>query len=144
VQESTSTSRRPTLSAAGKLNVAGMVIAAAGIIIQIASGSDLYPTIPPGPIVLLAGAALVALGPWRWTPIVGVFVPLFLFVGAVVAAVNSGEFVDQLANPGQVGIGIFAGDVIQMLGVITALVAGIAALRQSSRTRTGDRHEPRG
>ena len=139
-----STSKRPTLSAAGKLNVAGMVAAAAGIIIQIGSGSDLYPTIPPGPIILLAGAALVALGPWRWTPVVGVVVPLFLFVGAVMAAVNSGEFVDQLTDPGQVGIGIFAGDVIQLLGVITALVAGIVALRQSSRTRTGDRHELRG
>jgi hypothetical protein len=35
------------LSAAGKLNVAGLVAAAAGIVIQIASGAD-YPTIPPG------------------------------------------------------------------------------------------------
>jgi hypothetical protein len=139
-----SPSRRPTLSAAGKLNVAGMVTAAAGIIIQIASGSDLYPTIPPGPIILIAGAALVALGPWRWTPIVGVVVPLFLFVGAVAAAVNSGEWVDQLTSPGQVAIGIFAGDVIQLLGVITALVAGIVALSQRSRTPTGDRHELRG
>jgi hypothetical protein len=134
VQESTS--KRATLSAAGKLNVTGMVAAAAGIIIQITSGSELYPTIPPGPIILLAGAALVALGPWRWTAVVGVVVPLFLLVGAVMAAVNSGEFVDQLTDPGQVGIGIFAGDVLQMLGVITALVAGIVALRQSSRTRT--------
>lgn len=139
-----STSRRPTLSAAGKLNVAGMVAAAAGIIIQITSGSDLYPTIPPGPIILIAGAALVALGPWRWTPVVGVVVPLFLIVGAVIAAVNSGEFVDQLTDPGQVGIGIFAGDVIQLLGVIAALVAGIVALRQSSRAPTGDPHELRG
>jgi hypothetical protein len=139
-----SSTKPPTLSAAGKLNVAGMVTAAAAIIIQIASGSDLYPTIPPGPIILLAGAGLVALGPWRWTPIVGVVVPLFLLVGAVVAAVNSGEFVDQLTSPGQVGIGIFAGDVMQLLGVITALVAGSVALRQSARAQTEDRHELRG
>jgi small-conductance mechanosensitive channel len=139
MQEPTRT--RPTLSAAGKLNVTGMVVAAAGIIIQIASGSDLYPTIPPGPIVLLAGAALVALGPWRWTPVVGVVVPLFLLVGAAIAAVVSGEFVDQLTDPGEVGI--FAGDVLQLLGMITALVAGIVALGQSSRTRTWDRHEQR-
>jgi hypothetical protein len=139
-----SSTKPPTLSAAGKLNVAGMVTAAAAIIIQIASGSDLYPTIPPGPIILLAGAGLVALGPWRWTPIVGVVVPLFLLVGAVVAAVNSGEFVDQLTSPGQVGIGIFAGDVMQLLGVITALVAGSVALRQRARARTEDRHELRG
>jgi small-conductance mechanosensitive channel len=139
MQEPTRT--RPRLSAAGKLNVTGMVVAAAGIIIQIASGSDLYPTIPPGPIILLAGAALVALGPWRWTPVVGVVVPLFLLVGAAIAAVVSGEFVDQLTDPGEVGI--FAGDVLQLLGMITALVAGIVALGQSSRTRTWDRHEQR-
>jgi hypothetical protein len=44
-----STSTRARLSAAGELNVTGMVAAAAGIILQIASGSDLYPMIPPGP-----------------------------------------------------------------------------------------------
>jgi hypothetical protein len=55
-------------------------------------------------------------------------VPLFLLVGGVIAAVVSGEFVDQLTDPGQVGV--FVGDVLQLLGVITALVAGIIALRQ--------------
>jgi hypothetical protein len=135
------TGKRPRLSAAGNLNVAGMVAAAAGIIIQIVSGSDLYPTIPPGPIILIAGAALVALGPWRWTPVVGVVVPLFLLVGAAVAALNSSGFADQLSAPGQAGAGIFAGDLVQLLGVITALVAGIVALRRRARTRAGDRPE---
>jgi hypothetical protein len=87
-----STSRRPAPSAAGRLNVAGMVASAAGILVQIGSGSDLYATIPPGPMILIAAAALVALGPWHRTPIVGVAVPLLLFVGAARAAVNSGEF----------------------------------------------------
>jgi hypothetical protein len=50
-----STTRRATLSAAGKLNVAGMVAAAAGIILQIGSGSDLYPTIPPSPLPVCSG-----------------------------------------------------------------------------------------
>jgi hypothetical protein len=36
-----------TLSAAGKLNVAGLVAAAAGIVIQIAAGAD-YPAVPRG------------------------------------------------------------------------------------------------
>jgi hypothetical protein len=37
--------RRPRmLSAAGKLNVAGLVAAAAGIVIQIASGADYPPS----------------------------------------------------------------------------------------------------
>jgi hypothetical protein len=48
-------SRPRTWSAAGKLNVAGLVAAAAGIAIQIASGAD-YPTVPPGLILVLAAA----------------------------------------------------------------------------------------
>jgi hypothetical protein len=52
-------SRPRTWSAAGKLNVAGLVAAAAGIAIQIASGAD-YPTVPPGLILVLAAAGLVA------------------------------------------------------------------------------------
>jgi hypothetical protein len=122
--------RRPALSGAGKLNVAGMVAAAAGIVVQIASGSELFPTIPPGPIILLAGAALVALGPWRWTPVVGVVVPLFVVVGGIVAAFVSGSFVDQLTDPGRVGV--FAGSWLQVVGEVTALVAGIAAARRAA------------
>jgi hypothetical protein len=122
--------RRPALSGAGKLNVAGMVVAAAGIVVQIASGSELFPTIPPGPIILLAGAALVALGPWRWTPVVGVVVPLFVVVGGIVAAFVSGSFVDQLTDPGPVGV--FAGSWLQVLGEVTALVAGIVATRRAA------------
>jgi hypothetical protein len=121
------------LTGAGKLNVAGMVVAAAGIVVQIVSGSHLFPTIPPGPIILLAGAALVALGSWRWTPVVGVVVPLFVVVGGIIAAFVSGSFLDQLADPGEVGV--FAGSWVQVLGEIAALVAGIVASRQPGRPR---------
>jgi hypothetical protein len=122
--------RPRTWSAAGKLNVAGLVAAAAGIVIQIASGAD-YPTVPPGLIILLAAAGLVALGArWRWTTIVGVVVPAFLLVGAVVAS----QARDQLGDPGQVGV--FVGTVVQLLAMAVALVAGVAAAWRSYRHRT--------
>lgn len=123
--------RRPRmLSAAGKLNVAGLVAAAAGIVIQIASGAD-YPTIPPGLIILLAAAGLVALGArWRWTTIVGVAVPTLLLVGAALAP----QAREQLGDPGQVGV--FVGTVVQVLAMAVALVAGLAAARQRYRHRT--------
>jgi hypothetical protein len=125
-----SISRPRMLSAAGKLNVAGLVAAAAGIVIQIASGAD-YPTVPPGLIILLAAAGLVALGArWRWTTIVGVVVPTFLLVGAVVAP----EAREQLGDPGQVGV--FVGTVVQLLAMAVALVAGLAAAGQRYRHRT--------
>lgn len=44
------------LSNAAKLNVAALVLTAAGTLLQIAAGSDLYPTLA-GPIVLLAAVA---------------------------------------------------------------------------------------
>jgi hypothetical protein len=52
------------MSPAAGFTVAGLVVAAAGIVIQIASGAE-YPTIPPGLIILLAAAGLVALAT-RW------------------------------------------------------------------------------
>jgi hypothetical protein len=123
-------SRTRRLSAAGKLNVAGLVAAALGIMIQIASGAD-YPTIPPGLIILLVAAGLVALGArWRWTTIIGVVVPAFLLVGGVIAP----QARDQLGDPGQVGV--FIGTVIQLLALVIALAAGVAAARQSYQART--------
>jgi hypothetical protein len=124
---------RKSLPAAGKLTVAGLAAAAAGIVIQIASGAN-YPTVPPGLIILLAAAALVAVGNrWRWTPLVGVLVALFLLVGGAVAP----QARDQLGDPAQVGI--FLGTVIQLLALVIALIAAAAAARQSFRTRPSTR-----
>jgi hypothetical protein len=54
--------RRP-LSTATKLNAAALVATAGGMVLQIASGSELYPTIPPGPIILLVAPVSSAWGP---------------------------------------------------------------------------------
>jgi hypothetical protein len=129
-QMDSSISRPRILSAAGKLNVAGLVAAAAGIVIQIASGAD-YPTVPPGLIILLTAAGLVALGArWGWTTIVGVVVPTFLLVGGVVAP----QAREQLGDPGEVGV--FVGTVVQLLAMAVALVAGLVAVWQSYQKRT--------
>jgi hypothetical protein len=121
------------LSAAGRLTVAGLVAAAAGIVIQIAAGAE-YPTVPPGLIILLVAAGLVALGArWRWTPLVGVVVALFLLVGGALAP----QAREQLGDPGAVGV--FVGTVIQLLALVVALIAGVAATSQSYRTRPSHR-----
>ena len=125
------TSRSRKSAPAASLTVAGLVVAAAaGIVIQIASGAE-YPTIPPGLIILLAAAGLAALATrWRWTTIVAVIVSLFLLVGGVLAP----QAREQLSDPTQVGI--FIGTVIQLLALVVALVAGVAATRQLYRTQT--------
>ena len=122
------------------LNVVGLVVAAAGIMIQYVSGVD-YPTIPPGAIILLAAAAVVAFGRWRWSPLVGLVAALFLSIGGAIATVVGNGFSETLGGPDEVGS--FAGAVIQIVGLSIALPAGIIATKRSSR-RAGVAGRPRG
>lgn len=107
------------LSSPAKLAVGGLIVAAVGIVIQIASGVD-FPTIPPGLIILLLAAGLVAFGRWRWTPLVGAVVGLSQLLGLFLA-----DQADRLLDPSPLGgaVGLW----IQLLGVIVAFVAGIVA-----------------
>ena len=91
------------LSTAAKMNAAGLVLTSAGMLVQIVSGSTLYPSIT-GPIVLIVAAIFVAFGPGRWTPWVGLLVPLVLGLGAIVAAVMTGGFTDQLTDLDKPGL----------------------------------------
>ena len=114
-------SNQPALTAR-VLVVAGLLLAAAGIPIQIAAGVDDYPTIPPGLVLLVVAAAVVWFGArWRWTPLVGVVLAIFLLVGAVV----TGTTADRLSEPGQ--LWPFTGTLIQVIGLVLALLAGLVA-----------------
>ena len=115
------------LSPAGKVTVAALLVAAAGFAIQIVSGVDV-PTVPPGLVIMLVAAALVAFGPWRWTPVVGVVVGLFLLVGFFASGA-----VGSLLAPDQSGV--FVGAWVQFLAVIVTVVAGIVAAVQNYRSR---------
>ena len=119
--------KRSPLSPAGKVTVAALLVAAAGFVIQIVSGVDV-PTVPPGLVIMLVAAALVAFGPWRWTPVVGVVVGLFLLVGFFA----SGS-VGSLLAPDQSGV--LVGAWVQFLALIVTVVAGIVAAIQNYRDR---------
>jgi hypothetical protein len=114
-------------SSAVTLNATGLVLTAAGMLVQIAAGSTLYPSVT-GPIVLLAAAAFVAFGPDRWTPYVGLLVPLVLGVGAIIAAVMTGAFINQLADIGRAGI--FAGSLMHVIGLIAALAGSVGMVQR--------------
>jgi peptidoglycan/LPS O-acetylase OafA/YrhL len=120
--------RQPTRVAG--LIVVGLVVAAAGIMIQYVSGID-YPTIPPGPVILLAAAAVVAFGPWRWSPVVGLISAVFLSIGGAIATIAGNGYSETLGNPSEVGG--FVGAAIQIAGLAIALPAGIVATKRSSR-----------
>lgn len=103
-----------------------ILVAAAGILLIFASASDLFPAVPPGPIILAAAAALVAFAPGRWTPLVGVVVPLFITVGGFL----SGGLSDALAE----NAGAIVGSTVEMSALVTAIAAGTLATVAYQRT----------
>lgn len=61
-----------------------LLVAAAGIGVQIAGGAD-YPAVPPGAILLVIAAGIVWFAPWRWAPAAAVVAGVFLVVGLFAA-----------------------------------------------------------
>ncbi len=102
--------------------VVGLVVAAAGVMIEYLTGVPGFPAVPPGPIILLVVAAIVALVAARAIVVLGLVAAAFLSVGAVAA----GTTAEVLAAPEV--IGQFLGALVQVLGLVVALVAGVAAL----------------
>ena len=114
------------VSNAARLNVAGLVLTAAGMLLQVAAGSELYPSFA-GPVVLLIAAVIVAFGPARTAPYVGLLVPLVLGLGAFIAALMTGEFFEQLTGVGNAGLLI--GSLMHVVGLIAALAGAVGMLR---------------
>jgi hypothetical protein len=107
--------------------IAGLVVGALGIAILWASGVEfpIYP--PPGIVILLAGTAFVALGRSPWTPAVGAFLGLFVILGFLISPTG-------LSNlSGQAGASVATGQGIQVIGVVTAFIAGVIATRANYR-----------
>ena len=77
----------------------------------------------PGLVILLARALLVTLVRRPWTAAVGALLGLFVLVGFLLSPTGT----DNLA--GQEGVPVAAGQAVQLLGVTTALVAGVLAFR---------------
>jgi hypothetical protein len=120
--------KRPSsLSSASKLTVAALLVAALGFAIQIFSGIDV-PTVPPGLVILVVAATVVALLPWRWVPVVGAFAGLFLFVGFFASGALS-----NLLDPSR--FGVLVGAWIQFLALIVVVAGGLVATIQNYRKR---------
>jgi hypothetical protein len=128
------------------LTVAGLVVGAAGIAILWASGVEFPLAIPPGLVILLVGALFVALAPWRWAPGVGAFLGLFVTLGFLVSGgvpnLIGGDGNTFFGTPNPIGrdtLGTVIGTWIQMIGVLSALIAGMIATRNNYRKPTGTR-----
>jgi len=114
---------RGPLSFGEKLTVAALVVAAVGVVIQIAAGRP-YPTVPPVFFILLIPAGVLAFGRWRWAPIPAILAGVFLTFG-LFASGEAGRLFDQ-RNAGD-SLGFW----VQMLAVLVATPAAIVATAQN-------------
>lgn len=110
-----------SLPVAGTITVAALVVAAAGVVLQVLGGAD-YPVVPPVLFILLIPAGLTALGRWRWAPLTAVLAGLFLTFGTF--ASGESRRLWNLSQPVD-AIGLW----VQLLAVMVATVAaGVLAV----------------
>ena len=119
------------VSNSAKASAVGLVLTAAGMVLQIAGGSSLYPSFA-GPIVLLVAALIVVLRPGRWTAYLALAVPLVLGVGAIIAAAMSGTFIEQLTDTAK--IGVLVGSLLHVAGLLIAIAAAIRMVLPTRRS----------
>ena len=119
-----------------KLTVVGLISVAVAIWTQWISGDPAYPKFPPGPVIFIAVAAIVALGTrWWWTPLIGALIALLVTSGWF-ALLPRGVL--RLTHPGSVGkfaAGIFAGTLLQIAALLFTDIAGLAATIQNFRRK---------
>jgi hypothetical protein len=110
-----------------RLTVVSLLIAAVGFVTQMVAGVTDTPTVPPGLVVILVAAGVVAFVPGRWMPLAGVVAGLFNLVASVVV-----DAVDRLtdASPAAGFIGAW----LMHIGLIAACIAGTMATARNSES----------
>jgi hypothetical protein len=110
----------PPAPRTSRLTVGALLIAAVGFVTQMVAGVTDTPTIPPGLVVILAAAGLVAFVPGRWMPLAGVVAGVFNLVASVAV-----DAVDRLTDPSP-ATG-FIGAWLMHIGLIAACIVGTMA-----------------
>jgi hypothetical protein len=122
----------PPATTTSRLTVVALLIAAVGFMAQMVAGVTDTPTIPPGLVVILGAAGLVAFVPGRYMPLAGVVAGLFNLVASVLV-----DAVDRLVDPSP-ATG-FIGAWVMHIGLIAACIAGtIATVRNTASLHATD------
>jgi hypothetical protein len=134
---------RRALSGERAVTVAGLVAGAAGIAVLWASGVEFPVAIPPGLVILLAGALFVGVAPWRWATGVGAFMGLFVTCGFLISGgipnLVGADGSTFFGTPNPVNrdtLGTVIGTWVQTIGALTALIVGVIATRNNYRKPT--------
>ncbi|TQM01792.1 hypothetical protein [Pseudonocardia kunmingensis] len=110
-----------------KLALAGLAVGVLGLVIQWIADPAKFPGFPPGIIMIVAAAAIVAFGVrWWWTPVFSVLAGTWIVGGGFLSA-------QLTANLASGDAGTVAGNVVMSLGLIVAAVAGILAMIEGRR-----------
>lgn len=112
---------------ARRSQTAAMLVAALSILAIFATEPDLFPTVPPGPILLVVAAGLVALVRRSWTVLTGVAIATFILLGGVV----SSGLADNLDH----GPVVVISTVVQVAALVTAIGFGLIGLTGAGRPR---------
>lgn len=115
------------LSTSRRASIAALCTGAAATLVLFVSVPDEFPAVPPGAIILLVTAGIVAFAPGRWTLLVGLLVPLFILAGGWV----TGATPDLLFSPDNAGA--LLGIVVQTIALLTAIASGIIGLPGEAR-----------
>ncbi|WP_344313301.1 hypothetical protein [Fodinicola feengrottensis] len=109
--------------------ITALVAMAIAVPLEVAGGVPGFPTIPPAIPISLVAALLIGVLRWKWAPILGLFVGLFMLVGFTL----SGGYV-RLPTAGTL-LGT-SGVWLYVLGFVVTILASIAALNQAFRRKT--------
>jgi hypothetical protein len=104
--------------------VASLLVGALGIALLWAGGVDFPIAVPPGIVILVVGAVVVATVRARWAAALGCFLGVFVLVGFLV----SGQGFDNLA--GDEGALPAIGQAVEVLGVLVAAVTGALLVKR--------------
>jgi hypothetical protein len=117
----------------------GLWIAALGILLEAATGAKGSPKVPPGIIILAVVGLLVYLtSGFMWTVVLGLFLAGLVLIG--VFATPGTAY--RLYHPHDVGPLI--GTLLQLIGLLFALVAGFARMAVWFSGSNGTRSGPQG
>ncbi|WP_406123478.1 hypothetical protein OIE52_36770 [Streptomyces canus] len=119
----TGTARSPAVVA----TLSALLLLAASIAGQIAAGAD-YPIVPPGLVIPLVVAGLVAWRTNRWTTGLALGVGLFIGTGAILTP-NTG---DHLSSG---DTALIASTAAELVALATLVIAGVAATLSRNGTR---------
>jgi uncharacterized membrane protein len=135
-QHTTTRAVRPWLGATALGRARGrhrvLLVATCLALVVAAIGDEATGYDGPGPFIYLAVAALVAVLPWRYVPLLAVVNGLFFGYGGLVAP----GFARRLLEPGQPLD--FASGWVQMLGFAAGIVLAVAAIVAARKS-----HHPR-